>query len=435
MMRRSLGLGVALAASSFILAAPAWAQGNSEPTGPATQPAPTGAAPAQSGQAGASTGGQLTWNPQGDTGAKPAEPKKAKPRPKKLNWRNTSFVWDQTATGQTVGLGKDFQSRDPNYTMTFSLRPRYYIYDDSAADVSTLGTAAAANAATKTTISVRGDIGLSREFTNSDATTKKGEWTATDAQLYLALVRQLYSKGDVSTIGVVDVPKLTFPSSKFSYDAGRYMELGTTVAAIQQLPLLGSKSDFLQILSLEAAASYSHWFTRATQATQPNLSYVRMNPQGIALPGDQLGGAAFAEHQADFTIADELMITDRISWSNQFSWRPYWKYTFNNQANCVQITGECVTPSTVDNPTHYSVVTLFDTELDVRVLDQLSIAAGYANVTPQIGPDGKRRNIFYSPDAVVYLTATAYLDQIYKTFTKPSASKQTALLRGGPGVE
>jgi hypothetical protein len=184
---------------------------------------------------------------------------------------------------------------------------------------------------------------------------------------------------------------------------------------------------------LEVAASYDHWFTRATQATHPGLNYVRMNAQGIALPGDQLGGAAFAEHQADFTVADELTITDRVSWSNQFSWRPYWKYSFNNP--CVAITGECVTPQDVKDPQHYSVVTLFDTELDVRVLDQLSIAAGYANLTPQLSQDGQRRNIFYSPDAVVYLTATAYLDQLYKTFTKPSSSEQSARRAGGPHVE
>ncbi len=435
MMRRSLGLGVALAASSFILAVPAWAQGNSEPTGPASQPAPAApaAAPAQPGQANASAGGQLTWNPKADTGKKAEKKPAAKKHHKKLKWRGSTFVWDQTASGQTVHLGQDYLSRDPYYTMTFSLRPRYYIYDDSEADVSTLGTSAAANAATKTTISLRGDIGLSHEFTNSDSTTKRGEWTATDGQLYLALTRQLYSKGDVSTIGVVDLPKLTFPSSKFSYDAGRYLELGATVAGIQQLPVLGSKSDFLQILSLQVAASYGHWFTRATQATNPNLNYVRMNPQGIALPGDQLGGSAFAEHQADFTIADELTITDRISWSNQFSWRPYWKYSFTNQQ--VPISTGSVMPQDVKDPQHFSVVTLFDTEVDVRVLDQLSVALGYANLTPQLDPNGQRRNIFYSPDAVVYLTATAHLDELYKAFAKPSSSKQTAQRSGGPSVE
>jgi hypothetical protein len=42
---------------------------------------------------------------------------------------------------------------------------------------------------------------------------------------------------------------------------------------------------------------------------------------------------------------------------------------------------------------------------------------GYANLTLQTGPDGQRRNIFYSPDARVYMTLVAHLDEIYKTAT------------------
>jgi hypothetical protein len=51
----------------------------------------------------------------------------------------------------------------------------------------------------------------------------------------------------------------------------------------------------------------------------------------------------------------------------------------------------------------------------VKVLDEMSLAVGYNNVTGQLGADGKRRNMLYSPDARVFLTVTAHIDEIYKT--------------------
>ncbi len=62
------------------------------------------------------------------------------------------------------------------------------------------------------------------------------------------------------------------------------------------------------------------------------------------------------------------------------------------------------------------------------VIDEMSVAVGYANLTLQQGPDGTRRNIFYSPDARVYATITAKLDEIYKSASglrKSEPSKET----------
>lgn len=49
----------------------------------------------------------------------------------------------------------------------------------------------------------------------------------------------------------------------------------------------------------------------------------------------------------------------------------------------------------------------------MSVLDALALTAGYVNLANQIGPDGQRRSMFYSPNARFYLTATAFLDQIF----------------------
>lgn len=80
------------------------------------------------------------------------------------------------------------------------------------------------------------------------------------------------------------------------------------------------------------------------------------------------------------------------------------------------VTG-CATPDVVDDPTDYAVTTLFNTEIAIDILDEFDLDLGYANLTSQVGPDGQRRNIFYSPDARVYTTFVANLDELYLTAT------------------
>jgi len=99
-----------------------------------------------------------------------------------------------------------------------------------------------------------------------------------------------------------------------------------------------------------------------------------------------------------------------------FQWGLAWKYRFNeNQQVCGNVATGCVTSETVDDPSNHSVTTLFNTEVDVDVTKEFEVDVGYANLTSQLGPDGQRRNILYSPDARVYLTFVAHLDEIYLT--------------------
>src|SRR4029434_3960648 len=94
----------------------------------------------------------------------------------------------------------------------------------------------------------------------------------------------------------------------------------------------------------------------------------------------------------------------------------------SDQQICGNVLTGCVTPERVDNPKSFAVITGFTSEVAVDILDELSMAVGYANLTLQLGPDGQRRNILYSPDARVYLAVTAHLDELYKTV---SGSRRT----------
>jgi hypothetical protein len=345
-------------------------------------------------------------------------PGSAESRPLWMRLAKASFRWDQSATAQTVGIGDDLQSSNPTYDWSFLLSLRYYLYEDSVQKYS-----------------IRGSMGLAREFTNNDSTTERGEWTLTDALLTSVYGRQLYSDGEWDTTLTLRAPDLSFPTSKVSASIGKNLGVGGGIGLWQTIPINGSDAKALQNIMVIPSVGYSYTFTDFTEATADNLDLTRMDLNGQSVPTNQLSGVAFAQHQMDISITTDLSITDRFSWGNSFGWRPTWKYEFdaeNDDQLCSVVLTGCITPDRLEDRTNYVVVTTFSSELAFRVFDEMTLAVGYNNIAGQIGPDGKRRNMFYSPDARVFLTAIAHIDEIIKTASggdsKPSSQmRRTAL--------
>ena len=232
----------------------------------------------------------------------------------KLRWRDTWLIWDNAVTTQTVGVGKDYLSADPTYVMTGSFRPRYYLYDGEDQEA----------------IYLAGRVDVIHEFTNSDVTTRRGETTLSDAVLLAGYRRMLAKSPGYETIGTIRLPILTFPTSKFSMNNGTIMGLGTELRLSQSMPLAGEKWSVFKTITLGAIAGYNHTFTVATQGTNPDLRYVRMDPLGRPIPGDQLAGAAFPEHELPLSVLLIADITDRLSLFLEASYRPTWKYSFSH---------------------------------------------------------------------------------------------------------
>jgi len=381
------------------------APGPAEPPGGAEPPPAAAAGPSTA--TGFSAAASTPAPPTADTGTKP--PQDQAPRePKKVPFRGSLLFWDNSVSTETIGVGRDPQTTNPLYEMSLVFRPRWYFHDT---DVETF--------------SLRGDVALVRELTNSDTSTAQGETTFTDAQLFPVYTRVLHEDGDYVTTFDARAPVLTFPTSKVSFSNGRYFALGGRLGLEQAIPLRGSQADSFQQLTGTVAAGYTHWFTNATVPTNPGIDRVRLDPGGRSLPSDQLSGAAFAEHQATFTLSLELSITERISWSNIFRWQPSWNYGFGE--TCVQTVTGCEPIPATDG--HFGVVTLFESEASVQVFDEMSVQVGYNNLTLQVDPNGQRRNMLYSPDARVYVTITGHLDAIYLSLTgqdQPEAAKSTS---------
>jgi hypothetical protein len=401
--RSACAVALTLAVALMIRPTPAGAQPTPGTEGPGTAPAPI-----------------VPPTPDRPVATMPGAPE---PAPVKLRWRDTWLIWDNAVTTQTVGVGKNYLSADPTYVMTGSFRPRYYLYDGEDQEA----------------IYLAGRVDVVHEFTNSDVTTRRGETTLSDAVLLAGYRRMLAKSPGYETIGTIRLPILTFPTSKFSMDNGTITGLGTELRLSQSMPLAGDKWSVFKTITLGAITGYNHTFTVATTPTNPDLRYVRMDPLGRAIPGDQLAGAAFPEHELSlsaYLIAD---ITDKLSMFVEASYRPTWKYPFSTAPICnVQSSGvvatqssACIAPLLPPSPNTYVPISGFDAYVDYTPIDQLSIDVGYVNLAPQPGLDGQRRTLFYSPGAQFYLSVIGHLDSIYlgATGKKAEASGATTRLR------
>jgi hypothetical protein len=325
-----------------------------------------------------------------------AEVKPGGPEPPKLPFRDSWFIWDNAVTTQTLGVGSDYQSADPTYEMSFSLRPRYYFWDTEKAKAY-----------------VGGRIDLIREFTNSDVTTRQGETTLSDTTLLMGYRRTLIKSGSSETWLLSSLPILTLPTSKFSIDNGTSVGVGGGVRLSQDVPLAGDEWKVFKRLSASVFAGYTHTFTRSTVPTNPELRRVRLEPEGRTFPGDQLTGAAFPEHEVRLDARLIMDVTEDVSLWLEGSYRPTWVYGFGDQIVRTQ-TGSAPALRATD-PTTYVVTTGFLADLYYHVMPELSVGVGYEAVNLQPGPDGLRRSIFYGPSAQFHLVLVAYLDALYQT--------------------
>lgn len=330
--------------------------------------------------------------------------------PSTRSFRETLLVWDNSVTAQTLGLGKSYQSANPTYETSLSLRPRYYLVEREGH-----------------TVYLAGRVDLVHEFTNSDVTTRRGETTLTDATLLAAYRRTLHRGPGHATLATAALPVLTLPTSKFSYSNGTLLGLGAELRLSHEAFLTGESEAVLRRVSLAAIVGYQHTFTRAVVPIDPDLHRLRLDPEGRTVPGDQLTGAAFPAHELRLSARLVAGVTDRLRWLTEFSYRPTWKYGFADDVRvCGVVSTGCSTVTSQADPVTYLVVTAFETAVSYDVIDALAVAVGYVNVEQQPGLDGQRRNVFYAPGAQLYLSLIGYLDAVAvrASGTEPGASSR-----------
>lgn len=342
------------------------------------------------------TGLLATW-PAAAQAPADGGPTSGKEQSERPPYHGSAISWEHNVSAQTVGIGDDPQSTNPTYTMGLAVRPRYYLQDESGKH-----------------LSVRADAGVYREFTNSDSTTRRGESALSDTELALVYVRRLYGKADSDgVLGEVRPLTLSFPTSKASFESGRYFGAGVLLGVTKTTPLLRGRFEPDLASVVRAAVGYRRWFARATVPTNPSLERVRLTPDGRSLPGDQLSGASLIRDELTLSLRFQFAFGEVLSWTTDFGFQPAWKYDVADRVEvCGVVATGCANVALGEDDSRYLVRTQFNTELGFRLYDGVSLEVGYGSAAHQLGPDGRRRGIFYNPDAGFYASLTFIPDEL-----------------------
>jgi hypothetical protein len=312
----------------------------------------------------------------------------ARPAPKPVPWHESTVLWAQRASTQTLGVGADYQSRDPYYDWVFYLRPRYYFWENE-----------------RTSLSVRGQLWASVEFTNSNTSTDRGEFLVEDSLLSLTLQHAFVKEGEHLTDITLSFPRLELPTSKAGFQSGKIVQLGVRAFPLHAFPLREG-APLLPRGHVALRLGYGYQFARAIVPEQSTLDRLRTDLSGRSVSNDQLGGAAFAEHVGVIhALLGADLWRDVLAIESEFGIDPTYKFALAESAPiCGVVLTGCVEPSTVTDPQRLSMITTLDVFLQVTSLEgALKTALGYENITAQLGPDGERRGALYSPDAKFYL--------------------------------
>lgn len=331
-------------------------------------------------------------------------------------WHDSILIWDHSATAETVGLGQDVQSRNPTYEMTFRFAPRYYLHDAEHRD-----------------LSLRADVSLIREFTDSDTTTERGEWTFTDAELWLLLSEQIHQTPSSETDFVLRAPSVRLPTSYASFSNGRLVGLGGGIGLDHRQTLAGKDAVFFSATLLRPRVGYTYQFVRTTVPTNDAIDRVRLTPSGRSLPSDQLSGTAFPQHELNLSLRTETDLVGRFGLITDVGLRYARRYALSGgEEICGVVDTGCVAVPTSSDAPRWGVSTLFAVEVAYLLTESVILSLGYSNLSGQLGADGQRRSIFYSPDARISLSATLVLDEVYRAFQGAPTSRAARLNSASP---
>lgn len=403
---------VALGVVSTLVAAPAFAQGD-----PQQPPAPAGPSLTvdSSGNSAVGDGTAPTAAPKKDQ-VKKEDEKKESAEPEKLIWRGTTISFDQSVSTETVGIGKDYQSRNPYAQLWVSFRPRLWLYEDE-----------------KQSLNVNARFDLYKELTNADDTTQKRQDIWGDSWFTLAYSRKLIKEnGYVTSVSVA--PRILLPTSMTSRENTVVVTAGIGAGVTQIVPIL-KEGDWLKSARFAGTLSYSHPFVTDTTPGDASVfeNRPRLGADGRTGQNNQLSGGFLTKHQLLYVLDTGLNITSKLSATVDFIWISAWKY-HTDRDSCfqqnVQNGTTCVGSSTQNqNPTNYTLASWFLASVDYQLFDELGLSLGYYNLAGQIGPDGERRNVFYSQDnGKFFLTATVGLDEFYERLS----GRKEVVVQSGP---
>jgi hypothetical protein len=339
------------------------------------------------------------------------------PKEDQVFWHNTTFVFQQRASTQTLGIGRDYQSSNPFYDWAFYLRPRVYFLERD-----------------EVSLSLRAQGLVTYEFTNSDSTTDQNEVVLEDTIVAFGPQFTPYEHGEYSTNLSIGLPRLLIPTSKASRGVGKILGVGSQVLLEQDVPLREGDTVFPRG-SVQLRGGYSYMFTKSNVPENEDLDQLRVDMNGHVVSNDQLSGAALSDHAGSVHgIIEADVLRDRIGFSIEAGLDFAHKYPLSDESTLVLDTGPVEVPAD-ENASRMTIINYLDAGVEFRFgQDLVTLTLGYENITAQIGPDGQHRSFFWSPDAKLYLSAELRLDTVYNLAAHPKKKRSAQRSASGKSL-
>ncbi len=165
------------------------------------------------------------------------------------------------------------------------------------------------------------------------------------------------------------------------------------------------------------SGGWSHFFTRASTAVNPELERPRQSGGGGPILSDQLSGNAAVENQVGITVGLVLSLYEGLQLSSGFSWVRAIPYSFKgNTCEVVTATGCIDLPQSESSQRDY---TSFDLGLSYLIIPELAVSFGYENTASTLGENGQGRDPFVSPSSIFYTGLSISFDRFYQRFAEP----------------
>ncbi|HEY4013706.1 MAG TPA: hypothetical protein VGM06_10225 [Polyangiaceae bacterium] len=380
-----------------------WSEAPSGPNPPAAEPpaaaepepAPAPEIPAEPAQP--ETPAQANVSPPLPMSSPSVPPNRRRPREDSTNpLRESVLTLDQSMTTQSASIGDTPQSYVPLYELWLSFRPRYH-FDEHW--------------------SVRGRFDYTKELTNAEQTTYAQEDVFGDVWtdgVYETKLDSLWPLTRVE-IGV----RAIWPTSKISQGNGTYVTLGPRAVLEHRFMIHGMDAPWLNLVFARAGVVYLHDFSAATTPNDyGNFGYVRQNVEDQSFVSDAISGQTLPEHEIDASISAQLNITPRLYLGSTFVVLAQWHYAPTSGAN-IPISGGAVAVSPAINDNQFTEFTWWTAEVSYDLVDEITLSLGYYDLANAVAPDGQGRsvfgseNIWWSPSARFFFDITANLDSIF----------------------
>lgn len=332
-------------------------------------------------------------------------------------FRTSSFIWTLNASTQTLGVGQDYiGSEGEVVSMEFSFNPRFSFINS------------------KTNWAWAGlNIPWSVELTNSDVTSKRQQVLFGDMQIQTAYNRTFYrGKEGLSFLGG---PRFSvgLPTSLVSQNNGTYARTVLGLGLISNVPF--HSGDAFNGVFFSAATNWQHLFSEANVPVYEDLRLPRQTGTGQTLQSDILSGIPFVRNQITASLSYWLTIVGDLSFGNTWGIQvPFRDEQIVTDCDVYIENEGCKSIMPSADASNATPATVFDVSLNYTVANLVQLGLGYNNTTSQLGPDGRRRSMFYSPDAQFYLSAFVFLDSIYSKVAPKQEPKKSALAASALGL-